>query len=80
MLVRRAVFDMVGPFDADLRQGHWFDWYSRFVDAGVRAAEIDDVVLRRRIHSQNSSIVQSEMLGEYARALHASIVRRRASQ
>ena len=80
MLFRRAVFDTVGPFDAAMRQGYWFDWWRRFVDAGVRSVEIDDVVLRRRIHTSNSSIVQSEMLGEYARALHASIVRRRTSQ
>ena len=80
MLFRRAAFDAVGPFDAQLLQGFWFDWYRRFVDAGARTAAVDDVVLRRRIHNQNSSIVQSEMLGEYARALHSSIVRRRASQ
>jgi len=80
MLFRRTVFDTVGPFDEQMRQGYWFDWYRRFADAGVRTVEIDDVVLRRRIHKENSSIVQSEMLGEYARALHASIVRRRASQ
>jgi glycosyltransferase involved in cell wall biosynthesis len=80
MLFRRAVFDTVGPFDAQMRQGYWFDWWRRFVDAGVRSVEIDDVVLRRRIHNANSSILQSEMLGEYARALHASIVRRRTSQ
>jgi glycosyltransferase involved in cell wall biosynthesis len=80
MLVRRAVFDTVGPFDESLLQGYWFDWYSRFVDVGVRVGYVDDVVLRRRIHDRNSSIVQSEMLGEYARALHASIVRRRAAK
>jgi glycosyltransferase involved in cell wall biosynthesis len=80
MLARRAVFDTVGPFDEALLQGYWFDWYARLVDAGVSTTEIDVVVLRRRIHLQNSSIVQSGLLGEYARALHASVVRRRASQ
>ena len=78
MVARRAVFDAVGPFDESLLQGYWFDWCSRFVEAGVPTAEVDAVVLRRRLHNQNSSIVQSHMLGEYARALHASIVRRRA--
>jgi glycosyltransferase involved in cell wall biosynthesis len=78
MVARRAVFDAVGPFDESQRQGYWFDWYSRFVEAGVPTAEVDAVVLRRRLHTQNSSIVQSHMLGEYARALHASIVRKRA--
>jgi glycosyltransferase involved in cell wall biosynthesis len=80
MLARRAVFDTVGPFDETLLHGYWFDWYSRLVDAGVSTAEVETVVLRRRIHRQNSSIMQSQLLGEYARALHASLVRRRASQ
>jgi glycosyltransferase involved in cell wall biosynthesis len=80
MLARRAVFDTVGAFDEALLQGYWFDWYARLVDAGVSTTEIDVVVLRRRIHLQNSSIVQSGLLGEYARALHSSLVRRRASQ
>ena len=52
----------------------------RLVDAGVSTTEIDVIVLRRRIHLQNSSIVQSGLLGEYATALHSSLVRRRASQ
>jgi glycosyltransferase involved in cell wall biosynthesis len=79
MLARRAVFDTVGGFDERLLQGYWFDWYARLVDAGVRTAEVDAVVLRRRIHDQNSSLVQPQLLGEYARALHASIVRRRTA-
>ena len=80
MVARREVFDTVGPFDEALLQGYWFDWYARLVDAGASTTTIDAVVLRRRIHDQNSSIVQSDLLGEYARALHASLVRRRASQ
>jgi glycosyltransferase involved in cell wall biosynthesis len=80
MLARRAVFDAVGGFDPSLLQGYWFDWYARLVDSGVRTTEVDAVVLRRRIHTQNSSIMQSELLGEYARALHSSLVRRRAQQ
>jgi glycosyltransferase involved in cell wall biosynthesis len=80
ILARRAVIDAVGPFDEGLLQGFWFDWYSRLVDSRARLAAVDEIVLRRRIHDQNSSLVQSQMLGEYARALHASIVRRRATQ
>jgi glycosyltransferase involved in cell wall biosynthesis len=78
MLARRAVFDAVGRFDEALRQGFWFDWYARLVDLGVKTADVDARVLRRRLHMQNSSIVQPEHLREYARALHASLVRRRA--
>jgi glycosyltransferase involved in cell wall biosynthesis len=79
MLARRTVFDRVGRFDESLRHGFWFDWYARLVDAGVRTADVDAVVLRRRLHTQNMSIVQSDLLSEYARALHGALVRRRAS-
>jgi glycosyltransferase involved in cell wall biosynthesis len=78
LVARRAVFDAVGTFDEGLLQGYWFDWHSRFVESGVPVTQVETVVLRRRIHNYNSSIVQSDMLGEYARALHASLVRRRA--
>jgi glycosyltransferase involved in cell wall biosynthesis len=78
MLARRSVFDLVGRFDASLLQGYWFDWYARLVDAGVPIADVDRVVLHRRLHTGNSSVVQREHHGEMARALHASLVRRRA--
>jgi glycosyltransferase involved in cell wall biosynthesis len=77
MLVRRSVFDLVGRFDVSLRQGYWFDWYARLIDAGVSIADVDRVVLHRRLHTGNSSVVQREHHGEMARALHASLVRRR---
>jgi glycosyltransferase involved in cell wall biosynthesis len=77
MLARRTVFERTGRFDESLRQGFWFDWYARLVDAGLCTTDVDAVVLRRRLHTRNMSVVQSDLLGEYARALHASIVRRR---
>lgn len=78
MVARRSVFERVGRFDPGLRQGHWVDWYARLRDGEVPVAVVPDVVLRRRLHGGNSSLVRHDDLGEFARALHASLVRRRS--
>lgn len=78
MLARRGVLDAVGPFDEDLTLAYDVDWLARAKDAGVLAGQLDDVLLRYRIHQGNSSAdapaVHAAMLG----LLRASLARRRA--
>ena len=78
MVARRSVFDAVGPFDTALRQGYWVDWYARLVDQKFREAIVPRVVLRRRLHETNSSVLERNHMGEFAHALHASLKRRRS--
>jgi len=79
MLARRAVLDLVGPFDETLHLGEDMDWLARAKEAGLHAARIDHVVLRYRIHRANVSAdtraKQLAMLSVARRALR----RRRAS-
>jgi glycosyltransferase involved in cell wall biosynthesis len=78
MLARRAVFERVGLFDAGLVQGYWVDWYARMRDAELNTVVIPDVVLRRRLHRTNSSLERRDQMGEFARALHQKLTRRRS--
>jgi glycosyltransferase involved in cell wall biosynthesis len=55
MLARAEVFEIVGGFDEDLRQCEDIDWLARVKDAGIQAGTIDHVVLRYRIHANNTS-------------------------
>lgn len=55
MLARAQVFERVGGFDEELRQCEDIDWLARVKDAGIQAGTIDHVVLRYRIHANNTS-------------------------
>ena len=79
MVARRSVFDEVGLFNPALRQGYWVDWYARLRERSPRTVIVPQVVLRRRLHATNSSVVQRELIGEFAHVLHASLKRRRTA-
>lgn len=80
MLVRRDAYDRVGPFVEALRVGEFIDWWARAEECGLRWSQIPDVVLRRRIHSTNTGIVQAANRVDYARVLRAALERRRGAQ
>lgn len=71
ILVTREALDKVGSFDASLVVGEAIDWVRRFDAAGLSWCSIADVVLRRRIHADNtsrsSSLRQRRALLEVAR-------------
>ena len=79
-VVRRRVFELVGPFDADVRFADSMAWFMRATERGVVSELLPDVLLRHRMHGQNLS--QSEADGsrdEFLRVLKASLDRRRTS-
>lgn len=80
MLARRPVFERVGPFDERLRLGEWIDWYARLQDSDCRVSTLPDVVVERRIHEANNSIVRRDERREYAQALKAALDRRRSGR
>jgi len=54
-LLRRTLWERVGPMDERIPRGEWIDWVGRATHLGARTAEIDEVVLDRRLHSSNSA-------------------------
>lgn len=79
MLARRRVFDKVGMFDTSLRLGEMIEWASRLAPAGIVVMAMNTCVLERRIHGANTVLNTAEGRGNYLRALHAGLRRRRAS-
>jgi glycosyltransferase involved in cell wall biosynthesis len=57
MLLAREAWNAVGDVDETLGAGEFIDWVGRFDAAGLSAASVDAVVLRRRIHATNSTRV-----------------------
>jgi glycosyltransferase involved in cell wall biosynthesis len=63
MLVRRAAFDRIGPFRTDLKVGEVIDWHSRATSGGLAMLILPHIVLRRRIHGNNTVL---RLRGEYS--------------
>ncbi len=53
MLIRRPVFDKLGPFEDSLPATFFIEWLGRAKQQGLRSAAVDDIVALRRIHLSN---------------------------
>jgi glycosyltransferase involved in cell wall biosynthesis len=69
LVVRRDVFEEVGPFDERFRVFSDGEWLVRARRAGYRGLILDDVVLRYRIHERNQSHDRARHKAEVLRAL-----------
>ncbi len=78
LLIRRAVWEQVGPFDVQRRLGEDADWIMRARDLAIPAAAVSEVLLIKRIHDQNLTHQAAAMRTELLDALHQSVRRKRA--
>ncbi|MBS0319189.1 MAG: glycosyltransferase family 2 protein [Proteobacteria bacterium] len=82
LMVRRAVFDLVGTFDRAREPMDDSDWLCRALDAGIRYVHLDEPLVHRRIHggNQTGAVRGTAAHGAMMAAiLHASLKRRRAA-
>jgi glycosyltransferase involved in cell wall biosynthesis len=77
MLLRRADFTSVGRFAEGFAVGEFIDWFARAKEKGLQPVLIDDVVLERRIHGANQSVLQRQSYTDYAQVLKRALDRRR---
>ena len=77
MLIRREAFARAGRFSADMTAPDAVLWYANAVDAGLTMTDIDDVVLRRRLHGDNHSLREAMAQTTYPAALKQILDRRR---
>jgi glycosyltransferase involved in cell wall biosynthesis len=77
VMVRRELFERVGPFDPRYTIGSDTDWHLRAKDAGVASAVIHEVLLRYRIHGENETYRIGLLRSELFQALKLSADRKR---
>lgn len=77
LLARRSAFHCVGRFDLRLTVGSDTDWFSRARDLGVRTAEIEGVLLHKRIHDKNNSLNDPSVKRTLMLVLRQSLDRKR---
>jgi glycosyltransferase involved in cell wall biosynthesis len=79
MLIRRESFHRVGPFTTAVRVGVTVDWFARAQEAGLRHLILPEVVLERRLHTQNNGLRESASRSQYLEVIRQAMERRRAS-
>lgn len=80
LVIRREAFARAGMFTADRTAPDAALWYARAVDAGLTMADVDQVVVRRRLHGNNHSLRGAMAQSSYPKALKDILDRRRAAQ
>jgi glycosyltransferase involved in cell wall biosynthesis len=80
MLIRREAFERVGLFATHLRVGVTVDWYARATEIPLQSFVLPEVVLERRLHTQNNGRREQDAQAQYIQVLKASMDRRRAQQ
>jgi glycosyltransferase involved in cell wall biosynthesis len=78
LLIRRASFDRVGPFDPKLRYAHFYQWLSEANALGLALGNDPRVVHLRRLHPNNIGRTRrAERDAEVLRVLRGHLGRRR---
>jgi hypothetical protein len=76
LLARREALARVGEFATDWQVGELMDWLMRARGLGLREIMLPEVLVHRRVHGRNQSLVQGHR--DYLRILKRGLDRRRA--
>jgi glycosyltransferase involved in cell wall biosynthesis len=79
LFTTRRTFELIGPFDEDLRLGDDTDWLFRAFEAGLRPALIPEPVIVRRYHGTNITNDARTMREASFKLLKRRIARHRAN-
>ena len=77
-IIRAAAFDKYGLLMSVLAVNADLDWWVRARDEGARVRLIEDVVVKRRIHGKNLTLMsKAELDASRLQIVRASLARRR---
>lgn len=76
-LIRAGFAARVGSFDTSLTHSSDLDWMARAREHGAQIVEVPEIVLRRRIHGRNMSLMGENFASARLIAVKAALERRR---
>jgi glycosyltransferase involved in cell wall biosynthesis len=79
LMARRESFARVGVFDPRFAVSEDTDWFARVKDAGLPMAVLPEILVVKRVHETNASLVHPGINALLLRALRGSIARKRAA-
>ncbi len=69
VVVSRAFWDRIGPFEPDLQVGEFVEWWLRAQEGGARVVTVEALVLERRLHLESTSVRLMEDRDDYLRVV-----------
>ena len=79
MVIKRESLIYAGAFDTQWQIGEFVDWYIKAKEQDMKSFMLPEIVLKRRLHTDNMGIRDRDSRTDYVRILKASLDRRRAS-
>ena len=79
LLIKKSIFEKVGPFTWEPKNVEFIEWFSRAQDLGLKEAYLPEVVVHRRVHLSNTVSDRAHMKSVYVKALKQILDRRRGS-
>lgn len=77
LLIRRESFFRAGRFATHWHVGEFVDWYAKATERGLKSFMLPEVLMERRLHTDNSVIRERDSQKDYLRIVKASLDRRR---
>lgn len=76
-IIRAESFYRVGLFEPKWRVGEFIDWFARAKAVGLTYETLSDVLLQRRIHTNNVGVTARSSRADYLRILKESLDKRK---
>lgn len=80
MLLKRDDFLRVGPFETALKVGEFIDWHAKAMEKGLKNFMMPEVVMKRRLHTNNMTVRERGSQSDYVRVLKAALDRKRKKE
>jgi glycosyltransferase involved in cell wall biosynthesis len=79
-LYKRAIFDKIGLFDEEMRQGEDFDWNIRLREAGCKEKIIHETTLLYRRHANNITNIKGKKVEGQFLSFRKKLIRTKFSK
>lgn len=80
LFIKKEDFLKVGLFSTKSHTQELLDWFARAKEMGLKEMVIREVLVKRRIHGTNQTLLNKEMKSDFPKVLKAILDRRRSAE
>jgi glycosyltransferase involved in cell wall biosynthesis len=77
MMIKKNIFRQIGKLNENYKFGSFIDWFINASDSKLNIKFLPELVLKRRLHKTNSTIVSPQNRSDYTKIIKKVLDRRR---